>query len=641
MDDSNPLPHRGVSARMTTLLLLVGLVGTISAGCDSLYRDLDEVELREADAASDADVLDTGDTADVADAVDADEPSDATDTIEPTDAADAAEATDASDVSDTADVARDADVQPSCDAGGDICEGGDIDKIIDLDSYARTTCARRQSGSVVCWGEGSNGQIGHGSRDDAPLPAEVVGISDAQELTVGANHSCVVDSAGAVFCWGDNAHGQLGLPTSVGETARPVEIIAASGVTNLSAGSGFTCGIDAAGQAVCWGRNHVGQLGRGTTSASEARGPVSGLTDVVDVEASEQFACAVKSDGTVWCWGLDGDAQLGNGANQGTTSTPTQVVGLSDVEEISLNTKTGCARQQSGAVWCWGETWGGVTGSSSAPGDETHVPVQTDTIDDAEKLFSGSYHNCALRASGELWCWGKGGVGELGLGSAADKPAPVQIPFYAGKTVVDASGGGAFTCVVVDTGRVYCSGAGESLDARVLGDNQHPDGAQPRYAPTPVATIAPIDDELNLCRDGLDNDGQDGADCADPDCASDLGSSVGQSVTTGFFSGAEGNHFVGSCGTDTNGRERAFTWTAPSTAEYTLTTEGSGLSTVLYVLDTCHESAAGAEIACDVATAADGRSSLTLSATAGETYVIVIDTPSNAGLGTYVLSIND
>jgi hypothetical protein len=430
-----------------------------------------------------------------------------------------------------------------------------------------------------------------------------------------------------------------------GQVSAPVQVTAAAGVTNLSAGNVFTCGINGSGQAICWGRNNLGQLGRGTTSNRETPGPVAGLTDVIDVDASKDFACAVKSDGTVWCWGVDGDGQLGNGTSVGSSTTPTQVVNLSNAVEISLNNQTVCARLQTGEVWCWGSMWSGATGSSTASFGATHVPLQTDTLDDAQELFAGGAHTCTLRASGGLWCWGKGATGQLGTGLSSDLTTPAEILFYSSHTVVDASGGNEFGCVLLDTGRVYCSGEGDNslllTGIRMLGDNQHADGAQNRLYPTPVATIAPIDDELNLCRDGLDNDGQGGVDCADPDCATDLGSRVGQAVHIGFFDGDEGNHFVGSCGTNTLGREHVFTWTAPSSGNYTLTTEGSDLSTVLYVLSTCDESASSPELACDFDSAADGRSSLTLGATAGTTYVIVVDSLHNAGLKSYVLNINN
>jgi alpha-tubulin suppressor-like RCC1 family protein len=74
-------------------------------------------------------------------------------------------------------------------------------------------CALRRSGQVVCWGSNEIGVLGNGTNDWSAEPVAVSGLSDAVELAHGGTdaHSCARKQSGAVVCWGGyNIYGQLG-----------------------------------------------------------------------------------------------------------------------------------------------------------------------------------------------------------------------------------------------------------------------------------------------------------------------------------------------------------------------------------------------------------------------------------------------
>ena len=148
-----------------------------------------------------------------------------------------------------------------------------------------------------------------------------------------------------------------------------------------------------------------------------------------------------------------------------------------------------------------------------------------------------------------------------------------------------------------------------------------------------------------ICGDGLDNDCVGGADCIDaacaeapecvPDCVDDtLGAAVGLEVATGTTEG-ESERF-GSCAG--GGPEVVYQWTAPRTGTYILDTLGSDFDTVLYVLESCE----GDEIVCND-DAFGGperiRSQVTFDATAGDSFLIVVDGFGPTSNGDYVLNI--
>jgi hypothetical protein len=134
------------------------------------------------------------------------------------------------------------------------------------------TCAVSSAGALYCWGNNSNGQLGDGSTTNSSSPVAAVGGALAgvtvSQVSVGENHTCAV-SAGALYCWGHNGSGQLGDGTL---TSRPSPVAVAGGVlagvtvTQVSAGSEYTCAASAAGAGSCWGRNEFGQLGDGSTT---------------------------------------------------------------------------------------------------------------------------------------------------------------------------------------------------------------------------------------------------------------------------------------------------------------------------------------------------------------------------------------
>jgi len=131
------------------------------------------------------------------------------------------------------------------------------------------------SGSVYCWGDNSNGQLGDNSTTDRKAPVAVVATGSevlsgktVQEVQVGLRHSCA-RADGAVYCWGSNSSGQLGDGTST-QRNKPVTVsqqtgaLTSSNVISIGAGANRGCAVVSDGRTFCWGLNTSGQIGDGT-----------------------------------------------------------------------------------------------------------------------------------------------------------------------------------------------------------------------------------------------------------------------------------------------------------------------------------------------------------------------------------------
>lgn len=87
------------------------------------------------------------------------------------------------------------------------------------------TCALTQDNNVLCWGDNTRGQLGNGSPSSQSLsPVPISGLSGVRDIAAGWNHVCAILIDGTMRCWGDNTNGQLG-NDSVASSTVPVRVI--------------------------------------------------------------------------------------------------------------------------------------------------------------------------------------------------------------------------------------------------------------------------------------------------------------------------------------------------------------------------------------------------------------------------------
>ncbi len=287
--------------------------------------------------------------------------------------------------------------------------------------------------TLYCWGDNRSGQLGLGSTTPdhqlTPL-ALTTGWTRIDDVALGADHSCAI-ADGSLYCWGDNANGQLGLgdrtpryaPTAVTLPAAPVRV---------SALSVHTCVLLADGTVACFGHNTELQTGSGEASEDVlAPTRVAGITDAVDVAAGSGHTCALRSDGTVWCWGGGSLGRLGLGGRpfdppppNRTTPTPTLPI-AGTVAQITAGSAHTCAVTTAGELWCWGDNSSAQAGRDYTLENAVTAPALVASLDDVEEAGAGSYHTCVRRTSGEHLCFGDDSVGQLGNGSTG---GPTHVP---------------------------------------------------------------------------------------------------------------------------------------------------------------------------------------------------------------------
>jgi alpha-tubulin suppressor-like RCC1 family protein len=308
------------------------------------------------------------------------------------------------------------------------------------------TCARKTDGTVWCWGFNGFGELGDGTNVSHLTPVQVTDLgTTATALAVGAVHSCARRQDGSLWCWGSNEDDAVGDGSGMNRS-RPVQVVG-TGVASFALGHSHTCAVTSGGGLLCWGSNQDGQLGDGTFTSHPTPLPVSGLSSgVTAAAAGGHHTCARRSDGTVSCWGSNFNGQLGDGTTDD-RPVPGPVLGLTGVSVPLAGAWHSCAIKTDGTLWCWG--WDGF-GQLGDGGDVDSVtPVRAASLGNAvARAATFNDHACASKTDGTLWCWGDNTAGQVGDGTAVTPIGPEQVARLC-SAAVPAAGPGVLALLVL------------------------------------------------------------------------------------------------------------------------------------------------------------------------------------------------
>ena len=186
---------------------------------------------------------------------------------------------------------------------------------------------------------------------------------------------------------------------------------------NMGPWSENFCAMNINKKLFCRGSGGDGQNGNGTNNHEMTLKPVSYNYDWNKVATGIETVCGIRDNGKIYCWGKNDYGQLGIGLTPYNVNVPTEVTkdGISDWVDISASSSAFCAVRSTGQLYCWGvgeEISGGITrfGVSAANPDPVHINVHNDWA----QVSISATQICALRTNGRAYCWGYNMYGELG-----------------------------------------------------------------------------------------------------------------------------------------------------------------------------------------------------------------------------------
>ena len=215
--------------------------------------------------------------------------------------------------------------------------------------------------------------------------------------------TCAIDLAGDAYCWAE----------LTGQAPKRVET--AVRFAFLVTGDEFVCGLSVDRRVYCWGDNWGGHLGDGTTLARPVPAQVTlPPGDFRAVVAGGRSACAQAVEGTIYCWGRNDLGQLGRGFESDFETIPAPIPGTAGWRSVSMSDEDTCGVAGDGRVYCWGG--GGASGLASP----VALPALVEDLPRADTVAISTYARCAL-AQTQLFCWGRG------TGYASPRPIAVGI----------------------------------------------------------------------------------------------------------------------------------------------------------------------------------------------------------------------
>lgn len=331
-------------------------------------------------------------------------------------------------------------------------------------------CGVTKAGALLCWGRNDKGQIGSGGASDARAPQPLsdpgptysdVAVS-ATTYALPKDGTQAIPVAGSLWAWG----AQQGLGTTlVGDGSNPQKVGSVSNWAGTTGGNLFGCAWADDGTGSCWGRNASGNLGDGTTTDKGAPTAILASPTWIQLAAADSTVCGITKTNKLFCWGANEKGQTGVGNTTAGATRPAAVASSEYFERVYAGSNSFCAIAYGGTLKCWGPNTTGIVGN----GTSGSTPVTSPTAVGGTNLYTtaavGNSAACAIRDSGNLYCWGDNTYGQL-MGSGAGITSPAVSSSFQWSAV--AAAGDSF-CAIRSDGRLFCWGQNPKTGA-LLGD---------------------------------------------------------------------------------------------------------------------------------------------------------------------------
>lgn len=285
-------------------------------------------------------------------------------------------------------------------------------------------------------------------------------IRKALFISAGASHSVALLSGNVVCSWGRGEDGQLGLGDAE-DRFSPTQVSALDGQEIVS----VTCGADHTTaysegfkQVYSWGWGDFGRLGHGNSSDLFTPQPIKALQGIriKQIACGDSHCLAVTMEGEVQSWGRNQNGQLGLGTTEDSL-VPRKIEAFKGipVKMVAAGAEHTAAVTEDGELYGWG--WGRYGNLGLGDRNDRLVPEKvSDNV--GEKMFMvacGWRHTICVSSSGALYTYGWSKYGQLGHGDFEDHLFPHKVQALHESFTSQISGGWRHTMALTADGKLY------------------------------------------------------------------------------------------------------------------------------------------------------------------------------------------
>ncbi|CAA3024809.1 Hypothetical predicted protein [Olea europaea subsp. europaea] len=321
-------------------------------------------------------------------------------------------------------------------------------------------------GTVLTWGRGTSGQLGHGEMINSLQPKLVKALEGLviTHVSAGWSHSGFVSDTGLLFTCGDGSFGQLGHGHYKSQcTPMEASYFSSKHVEQVACGMRHSLVLlrdPLRDQVYGFGSGKRGQLGISTDKVKSASLPqiTLGFTDVkiVSINANGDHSAALSAGGHLYTWGRGF-----HGASD--SYIPHCIPADLSFNQVALGWNHALVLTSEHKVFMLGGYHHGALGDPQKTALLKHTSEELKggilkripNLDETEVIHiaAGAEHSALVTGKGSLMAWGWGEHGQLGLGDTVDQTDP---------QVVSLDHNLAEECAIA---RVYC-GSGFSFVLR-------------------------------------------------------------------------------------------------------------------------------------------------------------------------------
>ncbi|TDH73138.1 uncharacterized protein CCR75_008441 [Bremia lactucae] len=348
--------------------------------------------------------------------------------------------------------------------------------------------------SVYTWGNGTLGQLGHGSvlksgirntyEELTPKLVEALEGKAITRVEFGASHSAAIDEDGKLYMWGSNEYSKLGLGESSELESLPREVEALKGIriVDVSCGDYFTAAVDEDGKMYSWGWGGSTMKGAGGLGHAGGRDEptprlLATLVDqgvpIATVECGEFHTVALTRDGEIWAWGNGEYGRLGNGESDTCeVPEPIEFFANNNIVSIAAGRDFSFALTDKGELYSWGGNSHNQLGIGGGLAMDVYniesIPVLVDAFYGltVKQIAAGYDHAAAVTEDGRLYMWG-----------AKIWIEPHEMTAVSEHKMVQVACGRQYTAALADDGKVYTFGKGSCI---CLGHGDRKNQLQPK-----------------------------------------------------------------------------------------------------------------------------------------------------------------